>query len=132
VTVVLATGCFDILHIGHVYYLQAARALGDRLIVGVTGDAYVNKGPHRPVFSEERRALMLRELRCVDEVRIYQELVPMFLIRSVRPQIYVKGQEYVGRLPEQALVESLGGRVVFTDTPVYSSTKILERVCAFS
>lgn len=131
-SVVLATGCFDIFHVGHLYYLQAARALGDRLIVGVTGDEYVNKGPRRPVFNEVQRAEMLAELRCVDDVIVYHELVPMGLIRILRPDVYVKGREYSGRLPEQTLVESLCGRVVFTDTPVYSSTKILEKLCAFS
>ncbi len=122
---VLAGGCFDILHIGHVAHLKAARALGDRLVVALTADDFVNKGPGRPVFSENVRAELLRELRCVDEVIVSHEPVPNTVIQAVRPQVYVKGREYAGRLPEQALVESLGGRVEFTDTAVFSSTALL-------
>jgi len=132
VKVVLATGCFDVLHVGHLYHLQAARQLGDFLVVGVTADEFIDKGPGRPVFDEQQRAELVRALQIVDLTIVYSETVPLELIRTLRPTVYVKGKEYEGRLPEQALVESLGGRVVFTDTPVYSSTKILEKLCAFS
>lgn len=122
---VLAGGCFDIFHHGHLLHLQAARALGDRLIVALTADEFVSKGPGRPVFRAEQRAAVLEALRCVDEVRISREPIPYEVIRAVRPVIYAKGKEYEGRLPEQALVEALGGRVAFTDTAVYSSTELL-------
>jgi len=123
--VVLCNGCFDVIHYGHLAHLVAARKLGDRLVVALTADEFVNKGPGRPVFKEEQRAEMLRALRCVDQVVIYREPIPYGVIRQVRPNIYAKGKEYEGRLPEQKLVEELGGRVVFTDTVVYSSTALL-------
>lgn len=122
---VLVSGCFDILHVGHILHLQAARAMGDRLVVALTGDAWVGKGPGRPVFSQEKRKTMLLALRCVDDVIVSEEAVPESVIRAVRPTVYAKGSEYRSRLPEQQLVESLGGRVEFTDTEVYSSTRLL-------
>lgn len=123
--IVLASGCFDVFHFGHVAHLKAARALGDELVVALTADEHVNKGPGRPVFDERKRALVLAEQRCVDRVIISREPVPLSVIREVRPSIYAKGKEYRGRLPEQGLVEEIGGRVEFTDTVVYSSTALL-------
>ena len=122
---VLATGCFDPLHIGHVWHLRAAKALGDELIVAVTADAYVNKGPGRPVFSVHDRADMVRELRCVDRV-IVVESGPG-AVYAVRPDIFVKGKEYdrYPRIPEEELVERLGGRVVYLGTHKLSSTALL-------
>lgn len=122
---VLVNGCFDILHYGHLAHLKAAAALGHYLIVALTADEFVNKGPGRPVFSEDKRAELLRELRCVDEVIISRAPRCDAIIQQVRPDIYAKGIEYKGKLPEQALVESCGGVVMFTDTVVYSSTKLL-------
>ena len=116
-------GCFDPLHIGHVKHLKAAKKLGDWLIVGLTADVYVRKGPGRPAFPETEREEMLRELRCVDDVAIVRDTCEA--IMTIRPDYYVKGKEYVGKLPEQSLVESFGGKVVFTDEPVYSSTALL-------
>jgi rfaE bifunctional protein nucleotidyltransferase chain/domain len=124
-TIVLANGCFDILHYGHLAHLEAAREAGDWLIVALTGDAHVNKGPGRPVFNAEQRAKMLRSLRCVDEVIVSDAPTPHALIDRIRPNIYAKGKEYVGKLPEQSFIEGYGGRVLFTDTVVYSSTKLL-------
>jgi rfaE bifunctional protein nucleotidyltransferase chain/domain len=125
VITVLANGCFDIFHVGHLRHLQAASALGDRLIVALTADEFVGKGPGRPVFKERHRMEVLMALHCVDDVMISREPVPLEIIRRVRPQIYAKGREYEGRLPEQELVEEFGGRVIFTDTEVYSSTELL-------
>ena len=122
---VVANGCFDVFHYGHLAHLKAARALGDHLTVVLTGDAYINKGPGRPVFSEEHRAEILCSLRCVDEVVISQADTPMLLLEKLRPDIYVKGAEYRGRLPEQQLMERIGCKVVFTDTIVFSSTALL-------
>ena len=111
-TVVLANGVFDLLHFGHLMHLQEARTLGDTLIVSVTTDECVNKGPGRPVFKLYQRMAILRALAIVDDV------IPASgceeAIRRVRPSIYVKGIEYKGNLPEQVLVESFGGRVHFT------------------
>jgi rfaE bifunctional protein nucleotidyltransferase chain/domain len=118
-----AHGCFDLLHLGHVRHLKAAKKLGDWLVVSVTADAFVNKGPGRPVFPAEQRAEMLRELRCVDDVAIVKNAVEAIL--TIRPDIYVKGAEYRGKLPEQEHIESYGGRVVFTDELTLSSTQLL-------
>jgi len=125
---VLATGCFDILHVGHLYYLEEAKKHGDHLLVGIPADEYVRKGPGRPVFSQNERAKLLRALRVVDRVIVYREEIPFGLIDLMRPEVYVKGKEYEGRLPEQELVEYYGGKVVFADTPVYSSTKLVEHL----
>lgn len=122
---VLCNGCFDVFHYGHLAHLEAARQHGDRLVVALTSDEFVNKGPGRPVFKEEQRAAILRALRCVDDVILSHEAIPYGIIQAVRPDVYAKGKEYEGKLPEQKLVEELGGRVVFTDTVVYSSTALL-------
>jgi cytidyltransferase-like protein len=107
-----------------VLHLRAAKALGDELIVAVTADAYVNKGPGRPVFNTDIRADMLRELRCVDRV-IVVESGPG-AVYAVRPDIFVKGKEYESnRIPEETIVRQYGGRVVYLDTPKLSSTALL-------
>ena len=121
---VLALGCFDCLHIGHVKHLQAARALGDELIVALTADPSVKKGPGRPVFSWKERFDHLYALKCVDGVYVVSNWRKA--IELIHPDIYVKGIEYEGNLPEQNMIEEYGGRVVFLDTkPRYSSTLIL-------
>lgn len=122
---VLAHGCFDILHIGHIRHLKAAKALGDYLVVSVTASRFINKGAGRPVFSLEQRMEMLRELKCVDQVWASHEAGPDSAINRWKPNIYAKGSEYKGKLPEKALVESWGGKVVFTDDVVYSSTALV-------
>ena len=114
---VMANGCFDCLHIGHVRHLQAARALGDILIVALTIDEEVHKGPGRPVFTWAERAEMLRALKCVDE--IFPSWSFTQAIQQVMPDVAVKGKEYehLGSYPNT--------RTVYLDTPTYSSTKIL-------
>lgn len=119
---VLCHGCFDIFHYGHLKHLQAARREGDFLVVSVTSDANVNKGPGRPIFTAAQRMEILLSLAMVNVVIESESAEDA--IRQVRPDVYVKGKEYEGRLPEQGLVEELGGRVVFTDEPVYSSTAL--------
>lgn len=126
---VLCSGCFDVLHVGHVLHLQAAKEQGDRLVVALAADRHVHKGPGRPVNTAWKREMVLRELRSVDDVVVYDEPVPFGVIRLLKPDVYVKGIDYFGRhIPEQELVESLGGRVVFTTTAKYSSSEILERM----
>lgn len=122
---ILCNGVFDCLHIGHLLYLEAAKAIDEdqMLLVALTADSTVHKGPGRPVFPWEERYRMLRALRCVDNVVICWGGPEV--VRDYRPAIYVKGKDWEGKLPEQAFVESYGGRVVFIDTPKYSSTKIL-------
>ena len=94
--VVFTNGCFDLLHVGHVRYLQAARALGDALIVAVNGDASVRalKGPTRPVNSEQDRAEVLAALACVDYVVIFDTERVTRLVQAIRPQVYAKGGDY--------------------------------------
>jgi rfaE bifunctional protein nucleotidyltransferase chain/domain len=120
---VLANGCFDPFHYGHLCYLQEARKYGDVLIVAVTKDECIDKGPGRPAFPLEERMAIIKALAIVDEV-IPSE-TGLDAVKQVKPAVYVKGKEYENKLPEKALVEFYGGRVVFTDTPTYSSTAIL-------
>jgi rfaE bifunctional protein nucleotidyltransferase chain/domain len=114
--IVFTNGVFDILHVGHVRYLQESRNLGDVLLVGMNSDASVKrlKGPKRPINSENDRAEVLDALACVDSVCIFDENNPEELIRLVRPAIHAKGGDYLSpeALPETALVRSLGGDVV--------------------
>ena len=127
-------GCFDLLHIGHIKHLQAARQMGDALIVTVTPDRYVNKGPGRPVFTERLRAEALAALDCVDLVAIAGAPTAVDAIRLFRPDYYVKGQEFeaLPRWParlqaEIDAVQEVGGQVRFTHEGVFSSTTLLKR-----
>jgi rfaE bifunctional protein nucleotidyltransferase chain/domain len=134
--VVLCHGCFDLLHVGHVRYLQAAAALGDRLAVTVTPDALVNKGPGRPVFPEAQRAELLAALGCVDRVALNRWPTAAPTLDLLRPAVYAKGAEYaadaadpatpLGR--ERAAVEAHGGRLELIDLPKLSSTAFLTRL----
>ena len=124
-TLVLCNGCFDPFHYGHLLHFYAARSHGTRLAVALTADRYVNKGPGRPFFTAEQRGAVLLALRgLVDEVIVSDAPRPDDLIRRLQPAVYAKGVEYAGRLPEQALVESYGGRVLFTETPKFSSSAV--------
>ena len=112
--VVFTNGCFDLLHRGHVHYLETARALGDLLVVAVNGDASVRrlKGPGRPVVPAVERAEVLAALAAVDFVCIFHEPTPERVIRAVRPDVLVKGGDWpVARIVGAAFVQSLGGRV---------------------
>ena len=131
--VVFTNGVFDILHPGHVRYLQAARALGDKLIVGINSDRSVKalgKAPDRPINPESERAEVLRALACVDEVVIFDEDTPHELIKKIQPDILVKGADWgenaiVGR----DVVEARGGRVVRVAlADGYSTTSIINKV----
>ena len=112
---VTTNGCFDILHAGHIRVLLAARQEGDRLIVGLNSDASVRllKGEDRPVVLQAQRAATLAALPFVDHVQIFAELRPDAVLETVRPQIHVKGGDYVASaLPEYDLITGLGGRIV--------------------
>jgi len=130
--IVFTNGCFDILHVGHVRYLGAARALGDCLVVGLNSDASVRrlKGPERPVNEEADRAEVLDALRAVDYVTIFDEPTAAELIEIIRPDVYVKGGDYtIATLPEAKIVRGYGGRVEFIDlVPERSTTRVIEKL----
>ncbi|OYT73559.1 MAG: D-glycero-beta-D-manno-heptose 1-phosphate adenylyltransferase [Chloracidobacterium sp. CP2_5A] len=126
--IVLANGCFDLLHVGHVRYLQAARACGDALIVGVNGDATVRelKGPGRPVLPDVERAEILAALACVDAVVIFHERTVETLLRTLRPDVQAKGTDYTpDTVPERDIVRSYGGVVAIVGDPKDHSTSAL-------
>jgi rfaE bifunctional protein nucleotidyltransferase chain/domain len=131
--VVLCHGTFDLMHTGHIRHLQSARQLGDVLVVTLTGDRYVRKGPGRPVFGEDLRAENLAALACVDHVAINQEETALNVIEALHPALYVKGSDYVdaasdltGNIArEVAAVRAHGGDVHFTDEITFSSTRLL-------
>lgn len=133
--VVQAHGTFDLLHLGHVKHLESARAKGDVLIVTITGDKYVNKGPNRPVFTEALRAEMLAALEVVDWIAINYHLDAVPAIRTIQPNFYAKGQDYVnpqgdvtGKITEERnAIESVGGNIVFTEEITFSSTELINR-----
>lgn len=128
---VLAHGCFDLLHLGHIRHLVEARKLGDRLVVSVTSDRYVNKGKGRPHFTEAERAEALSALSCVDDVKINDSPDAVLMIEHVKPAFYVKGIDYseirddAALAREGAAVAACGGEVVFTSTRKWSSTELL-------
>src|ERR1043166_8339539 len=134
-TVVVAHGVFDLLHMGHMRHLEAARKEGDLLFVTCTADRYVNKGPGRPVFPEQFRAEMLAALECVDGVAVTKWPTAEGVIRLVQPGVYIKGRDYenpnddlTGKiLEERRAVEAHGGRVVFTDDITFSSSALINR-----
>lgn len=131
--VVLCHGTFDLMHTGHIRHLQRARQEGDVLLVTVTGDAYVNKGPGRPVFNEHLRAENLAALACVDLVAINHAATAVEAIHEIRPGIYAKGSEYrshnddvTGNITrEQEAVEAHGGHIFYTDEITFSSSNLL-------
>lgn len=131
-TTVFTNGCFDLLHVGHTRYLQAARALGDRLVLGLNSDASVRglKGPSRPILPQEERAELLAALACVDYVLIFDEPTADAAIQAVRPSLYVKGGDYEpDRIPETPLVRSLGGEVrVLPFVEGRSTTSLVSRI----
>jgi rfaE bifunctional protein nucleotidyltransferase chain/domain len=131
--VVLCHGTFDLMHTGHIRYLQRARQEGDILLVTVTADAYVNKGPGRPVFNEYLRAENLAALACVDFVAVNHAVSAVEALHKIQPNIYAKGSDYrshsedvTGNIAlEQAAVEAHGGHIFYTDEITFSSSHLL-------
>lgn len=132
--VVFTNGCFDLLHIGHVRYLTRARELGDLLVVGLNSDASVRrlKGPTRPVVSEQDRAEVLRGLRAVDYVIIFEEDTPLELIRQIKPDFLVKGGDWtVDKIVGSDFVMSYGGQVLSLPFEEgHSTTSLIEKARA--
>ncbi len=127
--IVLANGCFDFFHAGHIRYLAGAKALGDCLIVAVNADAQVRKlkGANRPLTSEAERAEVISALRFVDYVTIFPEPTVAELLRAVRPDFHAKGTDYtVETVPERDIVKEYGGQTAIVGDPKnHSSTELI-------
>jgi D-glycero-beta-D-manno-heptose 1-phosphate adenylyltransferase len=130
--VVFTNGVYDLLHPGHVRYLQAARAEGDALIVGVNSDRSVRvlKGPHRPVHPQEERAELIAALACVDAAVVFDQDTPHEIITALQPDVLVKGADWpADQIVGRDVVEARGGRVVRVHVvPGHSSTQLIERM----
>lgn len=132
--IVLCHGCFDLMHPGHIKHFQKAKKMGDILIVTVTPDKFVDKGPARPVFNQDLRADSIASLECVDYVAINKWPTAEELLRFLKPDIYVKGQEFekledkTGKIQrEYEIAKEIGTEVKFTHEIVFSSTKLLNQ-----
>jgi D-glycero-beta-D-manno-heptose 1-phosphate adenylyltransferase len=130
--IAFANGCFDILHVGHIRYLEGARREGDVLVVGVNADSSVCnlKGPGRPILDENARAQLVAALRCVDYVVLFAEANVEILLEELRPDVHAKGTDYTAEtVPERAVAERLGIRVAIVGDPKDHSTReLLESV----
>jgi rfaE bifunctional protein nucleotidyltransferase chain/domain len=133
-TIVFTNGVFDLLHVGHLRYLQQARELGDALIVGLNSDRSVReiKGPDRPITAEAERAEILEALTCVDGVAIFDDATPYDLIQTLQPDVLVKGADWAAdAIVGRDIVEARGGRVVrIAIEPGHSTTAILQKIRA--
>jgi rfaE bifunctional protein nucleotidyltransferase chain/domain len=131
-TVALANGCFDVLHVGHVRYLEGARREADVLVVGVNGDASVRrlKGEGRPLVPAPERALLVAALRAVDHVVVFEEDDVRALLLALRPDVHCKGTDYTeDTVPEREVVRSYGGRVAIVgDAKDHDTRRLIERV----
>ena len=130
-TIALANGVFDLLHVGHVRYLQGSKALATRLVVAVNSDASTRayKGPTRPVIPQDERVELLEALACTDLIVIFDEPDVRRVIRTLKPDVHVKGTDYTPEtIPERAEVEAYGGRVAVAGDPKdHSTTALLAR-----
>ncbi|MGB2753401.1 MAG: adenylyltransferase/cytidyltransferase family protein [Pyrinomonadaceae bacterium] len=128
-TIVLANGCFDLLHVGHMRYLAGAKELGGDLIVGINSDrqAHALKGDGRPFMPENERAELIAALKCVDIVTVFDEPTVEQLIRDIRPDIHAKGTDYTAdTVPERDIIREVGGRVAIVGDPKdHSSTELI-------
>ena len=130
--IVFANGCFDVLHVGHIRYLQGAGALGDLLVVGINSDRQVAilKGPGRPIMADTERAEMVASIAAVDLVTVFDEPTVATLLLAIRPDIHAKGTDYTEEtVPECDVVRSYGGRVAIVGDPKnHSTSEILDRM----
>ena len=128
-------GCFDLLHIGHIRFLQACKELGGYLVVGINSDSSVSrlKGSHRPIIPEWHRKEMLLALDCVDEVMVFVEDTPLELMRDIEPNVFIKSTEYqYVALPEFAYMHDTGGQIVLIqphpDLAEVKTSKIVDKI----
>ena len=131
--IVLANGAFDLLHVGHVRYLEGAKALGDVLVVAINSDASVRaaKGEGRPIIPARERAELVGALRCVDHVLVFDDPDVCRVIRALKPEVHAKGTDYTeGTVPEREEVHAYGGRVAITGDPKDHSTTALLQLTA--
>ena len=133
-TIIHCHGCFDLMHPGHIKYFQAAKMMGDVLVVTISPDRFVDKGPDRPVFNEGIRAESIEALECVDYVAINKWPTAEETLRLIRPDIYVKGQEFenmedkTGKVQKEVdVLKEIGAEIQFTHEIVFSSTKLLNK-----
>ena len=133
-TIIHCHGCFDLMHPGHIKYFQAAKMMGDVLVVTISPDRFVDKGPDRPVFNEGIRAESIEALECVDYVAINKWPTAEETLRLIRPDIYVKGQEFenmedkTGKVQKEVdVLKEIGVEIRFTHEIVFSSTKLLNK-----
>ena len=131
-SIVFANGAFDLLHVGHVRYLEAARREGDWLVVGVNSDRSVrdSKGDGRPILPEAERAEIVAALGCVDAVVLFDETSPADLIAALRPAVHAKGTDYTSdSVPERHVVASYGGRTAIVGDPKdHATTDLIDRI----
>ena len=133
-TVVLCHGTFDVLHLGHVRLFREARRFGSKLIVTLTADAFVNKGPGRPIFSEYERLEMIRSCKYVDDVDIVRAKTGVPAIQKFKPAFYVKGADYLtedkhGFLEEEReAIEAIGGSVLIMQGPLSPSSMLIQKI----
>ncbi len=131
-TVVFTNGCFDLLHPGHIYLLEQAKSLGDILVVGLNSDNSVKrlKGEKRPIYSQKERAYMLSSLSCVDFIVIFEEDTPYNLIKSLKPDVLVKGNDWeLDKVVGRDIVEKEGGKIFLISVlENYSTSMIIEKI----
>lgn len=131
-TIAFTNGCFDILHAGHISYLETAKKKGRILVVGLNSDRSVRriKGPRRPIMSDKERARVLSALSCIDYVTIFQEATPLKLIQTIKPDVLIKGADWKNKkIVGQEFVEKNGGRVeLIKYLPQFSTTKIINKI----
>ncbi len=133
--IVATNGCFDLLHVGHVRYLRAARPLGDLLVVGLNGDRSVHdlKGAGRPITTQSDRAEILAALECVDLITIFPEIQATKFLAAVRPAVYVKGGDYSSETldeKERAILKEIGAEIhLIPFERGYSTSKLIDRIC---
>ena len=133
-TIVHCHGCFDLMHPGHIKYLQSSKTMGDVLVVTISPDRFVDKGPGRPAFNENLRAESIAALECVDYVAINKWPTAEETLRLIRPDIYVKGQEFenmedkTGKIQKEVeVIKEIGAEIRFTHEIVFSSTELLNQ-----